>query len=160
MIAIEGRDPVVLTNLGRLAATLALILAMGIGGAANAQTPAPPPPLPQDQFDALVKAITQSVLEKLKAEGKAAPKPAEEKKPSRFDVDTAQAPDEITLFIRQAGRVMSVGIPALVTAFKELGTALDNGSAGGLGRSSFLLLLLATAAVAVALEAALRWLTM
>ena len=57
-----------LTTLVRLAATLALILATVIGGSAGAQSPAPPAPIPQDQFDSLVKAITQSVLEKLKAE--------------------------------------------------------------------------------------------
>src|SRR5262249_61164661 len=94
MIATEVRDPVVLTPLARLAAILAVVLATVIGGGAGAQTPpASPPPLPQDQFDALVKAITQSVLEKLKAEGTAAPKPAEEKH-SRFDVTTAPTPDD------------------------------------------------------------------
>src|SRR5262245_43888194 len=125
MLAIEAGDLVVLTTLGRLAATLAVVLAVLIGGGASAQTTPAPPPMPQDQFDALVKAITQSVLEKLKAEGKATPKPAEEKH-SRFDLNAAQEPDDVTLFIRQAGRVMSVGIPALVTTLGEFGAALDN----------------------------------
>jgi small-conductance mechanosensitive channel len=144
--------------LGRLAAILALILVATVGGGASAQTPASPTPIPQDQFDALVKAITQSVLEKLKTEGAAAPKPAEEKR-RRFDADADQAPDDVTLFIRQAGHVMSVGVPALVTALVNFAAALDNGSRGGLERSGFLLLILATAAVAVSLEAMLRWLT-
>jgi len=155
MIAIEVRDPVVLTTLGRLAATLALILATVIGGGASAQTPPAPPPIPQDQFDALVKAITQSVLEKLKAEKPPASKPAEEKH-SRFDADTAQAPDDFTLFLRQAGHVMSVGVPALINTLVDFGGALDDRAHGGLGATRFLLLLLATAAVAVSLEALVR----
>jgi small-conductance mechanosensitive channel len=159
MLSIEARDLVVLKTLGRLAATLCLILAATIGGGASAQTTPAPTPIPQDQFDALVKAITQSVLEKLKAEGTPAPKPAEQKH-GRFDANAAEPPDDITLFVRQAGHVMSVGIPAFFTALAEFATALDSSSRGGLGRSRFLLLLLATAAVAVALEAALRWLTM
>jgi len=143
--------------LGRLAAILALTLVAAIGGA-SAQTPAPPTPLPQDQFDALVKAISQSLFEKLKAEGTAAPKTVQEKH-SRFEVEAKDGPDDVTLFVEQAGHVMSVGIPALTTAFVGFGAALDRGERGGLRSSRFLLLILATAVVAVALEAALRWLT-
>jgi len=146
------------TTLGRLAATLALILIAIVGEVASAQSPAPPAPIPQDQFDALVKAITQSVLEKLKAEGSATPKRAEEKR-NPFDVEANQTPDDVTLFVRQAGHVMSVGVPALATAFDDFGTALDNSPRGGPGRLRFFLLILATAVVAVSLEAALRWLT-
>ena len=144
-------------TLGRLAAILALIFVAAIGGA-SAQAPAPPTPLPQDQFDALVKAITQSLFEKLKAEGTAAPKSVEGKR-SRFEVEAKDAPDDVTLFLRQAGHVVSVGIPALITAFVDFGAALDSGEHGGLRRSRFFLLILTTAVVAVALEAALRWLT-
>src|SRR4051812_36242923 len=65
----QSRQIILLTTFGRLAAILALILIAAVGATAGAQTPAtPPPPIPQDQFDALVKTITQSVLEKLKAE--------------------------------------------------------------------------------------------
>jgi moderate conductance mechanosensitive channel len=145
-------------TLRRLAAILALILVATVGAGAGAQTPASPTPIPQDQFDALVKAITQSVLEKLKTEGAAAPKPAEEKR-HRFDADADQAPDDVTLFIRQAGHVMGVGIPALITALGDFGAALDNAPRGGLARSGFFVLILLTSAVAVSLEAALRWLT-
>src|SRR5262249_23649924 len=127
--AIEANDSAVLTTLGRFAATLALIFVAIVGGTASAQTPAPPTPIPQDQFDALVNAITQSRLEKLKAEGTPAPKPAEEKH-GRFDANAQEAPDDVTLFIRQAGHVMSVGIPALITTLGDFGTALDNGPRG------------------------------
>jgi small-conductance mechanosensitive channel len=148
----------VLTTVGRLAATLALILVVAVGGAASAQTPAPPTPIPQDQFDALVKAITQSVLEKLKAEGAPPTKPAEEKH-GRFDVDAAQAPDDVTLFVRRAVSVLSVGTPAFGKSLSDFASALDNSPRGGRGRSQFLVLLLATAALAVSLEALLRRLT-
>ena len=67
----------------RLASLVAFILLTVVGTAAFAQTspPAASPPLsaqalPQEQFDALVKAITASVLERLKADA-AAPKPAD-----------------------------------------------------------------------------------
>lgn len=149
-------------TLGRLAATLAFILAATIGGIAEAQSPTPPPPLPQDQFDALVKAITTSVLEKLKTEGKAAPKSAEkpaEQKHSRFDADASQGPDEITLFVQRAGHVMSVGMPALGKSITDLVSALDNSAGGGRSRTNFFLLLLATIVVALSLEVALRLLT-
>jgi small-conductance mechanosensitive channel len=135
-----------------------LILIAIVGGVASAQSPAPPAPIPQDQFDALVKAITQSVLEKLKAEGSTTPKRAEEKR-NPFDVEANQAPDDVTLFFRQAGHVMSVGVPALITSFDDFGTALDNSPRGGRGRFRFFLFILATAVAAVSLEAALRWLT-
>ncbi len=147
----------------RFAATLALILIAIFAGTAGAQTPAPPPAqptaIPQEQFDALVKAITQSVLEKLKAEDAAKAKPAAPPKPSRFDADTAEAPDEFTLFVRKAGHVMQVGVPALFDALADFGRALDDETPGGLGRSRFLLLVLATAVVAVGLEALLRRVT-
>lgn len=144
-------------TLGRLAAVLALTLVAAIGGA-SAQTSAPPTPLPQDQFDALVRAITQSLFERLKAEGAATQKSVEEKR-SRFEVEAKDEPDDVTLFVQQAGHVMSVGIPALSTAFADFGEALDRGQRGGLRRSRFFLLVLATAAAAVALEAVLRRLT-
>ena len=52
------------------------------------------------------------------------------------------------MFIRQAGHVMKVGVPALVAAFGDFGAALDSGPRGGRGSSRFFLLVLATIAVA------------
>ena len=150
--------PAVRTTI-RLAAILAFLLISTWTGNAGAQTPAPPAPavnMPQDQFDALVKAITASVLEKVKAESAPATKPAEAKR-KPFDIDGAQTPDEFTLFIKQAERVLSVGFPALIATLGDFSAALNNGPHGGLAK--FLLLLLATAAVAVSLEALLRRLT-
>lgn len=144
--------------LGRLAAILALILVVAVGGGASAQTPAAPPPIPQDQFDALVKAITTSVLEKLKAESAPAPKPAGQKR-DPFDVNAAQAPDDFTLFIERTAHVVSVGVPAFGRALADLAAALDNGPRGGPGHARFFAMLLLTAAVAVALEALLRRIT-
>ena len=135
-----------------------MILVTAVGGGASAQTPAPPTPIPQEQFDALVKAITASVLEKMKAESAPASKPAAQKR-DPFDVNAAQAPDDVTLFIEQSVHVMSVGVPAFGKALGDLGAALDNGPRGGLGRAKFLVMLLLTAAVAVALEALLRRVT-
>ena len=56
---------------------LALTLALGLCVSAEAQTPpAPPAGLSQEQFDSLVDSISNSVSEKLKAEGAHAPAPA------------------------------------------------------------------------------------
>lgn len=151
----------------RLAALLAFFLLTAVGTSSLAQTPPTPPapavspqPLPQEQFDALVKAITTSVIEKLKADA-AAPKPADkpaETKTSRFDADAAQDPDAVTMFVDQSGRVMRDGLPALVTSVGEFARAIDNSARGGRGYSMFLLLALA-AAVALSLEALLHVVT-
>ncbi len=151
----------------RLAALLAFFLLTAVGTSSLAQTAPTPPasavspqPLPQEQFDALVKAITASVLEKLKADA-AAPKPADkpaETKTGRFDADAAQDPDAVTMFVDQSGRVMREGLPALVTGVVEFGRAIDNSGRGGRGYSMFLLLALAAAA-AFSLEALLHVVT-
>ena len=57
---------------------LALVCALALAslGAARAQTATPlPPGMTQEQMDAMVSAITRSVLEQLKAQAPAAPAP-------------------------------------------------------------------------------------
>lgn len=148
-----------MTTFRTLAAILAFALVAAVGGLCEAQTPAPSQPLPPEQMDVLVKAITASVLEKLKAEGVAPklaePKPAEPK-PGRFDPHTKHAPDAFTIFFRQAVHVLRTGVPAFGHSVVEFLSALDNSPSGGRSRTEFVLLLAATAAVGVALEAMLR----
>jgi len=141
----------------RLAALLAFLLPTVPGTVAIAQTPGGPP-LPQEQFDALVKAITKAVVDELKTQGNTQP-PAAERKRGQFDADAAQAPDSVTLFILQASNVLQKGVPDLGRALATFGAALDNGPRSGRGATTFLMLLLGTAATAVALEALLRRLT-
>src|SRR5580698_3929761 len=77
-----------------------LLLAFAVT-TASAQTSAPPA-LSQDQLDALVKAITTSVLEKLKSEQATTAKaPA-----SAVEPTDADEPDQLAIFAHQAGGVL------------------------------------------------------
>lgn len=158
VLAAEVRKSAARTSLARLAATLTVMLAILVGGAARAQAPAAVPPLPQDQLDALINAITTSVLEKLKTAGAGAPKPAEQKR-RPFDVDPSEQPDAFSHFVGQAAHVIDVGMPSLRKSAADFASALDNRGAGGRSGADFFLLLLATVVVAVSLEALLRRLT-
>src|SRR5262245_5327399 len=67
--------------------------------------PSLPPGMTQEQFDSLVNAITQSVLEKLKTEGvpaAGAPQP----KPGLFAPGAQQGPDEFDVFLDRTATVM------------------------------------------------------
>jgi hypothetical protein len=99
---------------------LALVLAFAGATMSHAQAPAGPPAgMTQEQFDALVDAISKSVAERLKAEGipaGAAPAksgkaaPAASPKPAPPRVAVADRPDEFAIFLHQAGRVI-VALP-------------------------------------------------
>jgi hypothetical protein len=150
---------------------LALTLALGMGVPAQAQTPASPPAgLSQQQFDSLVDAISNSVSEKLKAEGApapaAAPAPApaaaESKSKSKAPpppkivrVEPKTGPDPFAAFIDGTVKVAKA-IPLLGTELARIAGLLDEKPAGGRGASAFLLLLCAVGVVAVAAEAILR----
>ncbi len=150
---------------------LALMLALGLGVPAQGQTSASPPAgLSQQQFDSLVDAISNSVSEKLKAEGThaptaapaAAPAAAESKSKSKaapppkiVRVEPKTGPDPFAAFIDGTVRVANA-IPTLGTELARISGLLDQRAAGGRGASSFLLLLFAVGAVAVAAEAMLR----
>ena len=87
---------------GLLLVSLLFILAIG----AHAQTtvPAPPAGMTQQEFDALVDAISNAVVEKLKKEGAVAPNPAEPAKSEAAaepEVEDA-ASDQATAFVARA----------------------------------------------------------
>ena len=138
--------------------------------ASHAQAPAVPPPgMSQEQFDLMVDAISNSVAEKLKAEGfPAAAAPAAASKSGKGAAPAAaaprpkpakaageEAPDEFALFIERAGRIAQA-VPALGTHLGLIPGLLDQRSSGGRGTAGFLLLLGIVAIIAVAAEATLR----
>ena len=144
---------------------LALFLVFAV--ASHAQTPAPlPPGMTQEQFNALVDAISKSVAERLKAEGiSAAPVPTVPPKSGKSPtppvpeaptkVIGAGASDDFAVFLGQAKRVMAA-VPTLGERLGAIPTALDESEAGGLGPAGFLFLLGFVTVVAVTAEAAVR----
>jgi moderate conductance mechanosensitive channel len=136
-----------------LAATLVLLMAAVVGGHALAQTAAPPG-LTQEQFEALVDAISKSVVEKLKNEGIAA-NPSPPAKAGSFDASSKQDPDELAVFLEQAARVVRA-VPAFGRALAAFGGALDDGAWKGGRLATYLSLLALVIGAALASEAILR----
>ena len=151
---------------------LAVALALGIVAQAGAQTAeAPPAGLSRQQFDSLVDAISNSVSEKLKAEGavvpsatSAAPAPAASDSKSKskappppkiVHVEPKAGPDPFVAFIHGAEKVF-FALPVAGAQIALIPTLLDQRAQGGRGSSTFLLLLCAVAVVAVAAEGILR----
>ncbi len=160
----------------RLLLVLSLVALMG--GAARAQTAAPdvPPGMTQEQFDALVDAISTSVTEKLKAEGTLAPpapapataaapapsKPAASGKggkappgPKIIVTPPKEGPDPFAVFLDRAEKVAQA-TPVVMAKLAAIPSLFDRSAQGGRGTGSFLLMLGAIVAVALAAEAALR----
>ncbi len=129
----------------------------------------------QQQFDTLVDAISNSVTEKLKAEGAQAPaatptpaaatsapaasdsksKPKAPPPPKIVHVEPKAGPDPFVAFINGTVKVAHA-IPVLGAQLALIPTLLDQRAEGGRGTSTFLLLLFAVGVVAVAAEAILR----
>ncbi|CAN5717003.1 mechanosensitive ion channel family protein [soil metagenome] len=168
----------------RIAALGAITLAFGLLVAplsASAQMPATPPAgMTQEQFDSLVEAISNSVTEKLKAEGTqsapAAPpasaanappasSPAASSSskskakaapgPSIVRTPISEGPGAFAVFIERAGGVVRA-VPVLGSKLASIPGLLDQSAGGGRTTSAFLLLLGLVAVVALAAEAILR----
>jgi len=142
--------------------------------AVSAQTPAPPPGMTPEQFNALVDAISNSVTEKLKAEGvhdapasppvaaPKAPDPASGSKskakppaPAIVRTGLPEGPGPFAVFIERAGNVARA-LPTLGAKLASIPGLLDQSASGGRGTSAFLLLLGLVAVMALAAEAVLR----
>ncbi|HEY6983460.1 mechanosensitive ion channel family protein [Reyranella sp.] len=151
-------------GLRAFALTISLLV---LGTAASrAETPTPPAGMTQEQFDALVDAIGNSVVEKLKAEGIAAPAPEAAAKPKSgkgapapkaeiVRVPPRQGPGEFALFLQRLGRVV-LAFPELGRQLAGVAGGLDQESNKGWGMAGFVLVLGLIAAAAVMAEAALR----
>src|SRR5258708_6434062 len=157
-------------RLRSIAAAMSVLLASAV--MAHAQAPAAPPPgMTQEQFDSLVDAISNSVTEKLKAEGvpagpagspagspaaqPKAGKGAPAVKPKIVITAIEDEPDEFGLFFERAKGVAQA-LPILGTQLAVIPGLLDQRSSGGRGTWAFVLLLGLVAVVAVAAEAMLR----
>jgi small-conductance mechanosensitive channel len=156
----------------------AISLLLVASGQAWAQAPATPPAgMTQQQFDALVDAISNSVTEKLKAEGApaasapaapahAAPAASSKSKsgkpatpaPSIVRTPIPEGPGAFAVFIDRAGGVVRA-VPVLGSHLAAIPGLLDESAKGGRGTSTFLLLLGLVVVVAVAAEAILRGFT-
>ena len=146
----------------------ALVLFLFDAAGASAQTPATPPPgMTQEQFNSLVDAISNSVADKLKAEGAhapaAAPAASSSSKakgkgaptPSIVVTPISAGPGPVAVFIDHAGNVVRA-VPALGAKLASIPGLLDQSAAGGRSTSIFLLLLGLVAVAALAAEAVLR----
>ncbi|MDP1839114.1 MAG: mechanosensitive ion channel family protein [Reyranella sp.] len=162
-----------------MSALRSIVLVLGLLCAsvatAHAQAPAAlPPGMTQEQFNTLVDAISNSVTEKLKAEGAtAAPAPAaaapaapasspassksKAKPPAPTVVLTPipEGPGPFAVFFERAGKVVRA-VPVLGTHLASIPGLLDQSAKGGRGTSGFLLLLGLVAIAAIAAEAVLR----
>jgi small-conductance mechanosensitive channel len=110
--------------------------------------------MPQEQFDALVTAITRSVLEQLKAEGIPA-RSAPAAKPGPFDTGNQGEPDELDLFLQRAETIMRT-TPALGEHVAAIPPMLDESTRGGRGPAALLFLLTLAVGGALAAEALVR----
>ncbi|MFO1159847.1 MAG: mechanosensitive ion channel [Reyranellaceae bacterium] len=152
---------------------IAVLIAL-LGGPAGAQTPAAPPAgMTQQQFDALVDAISNSVTEKLKAEGAVAPPAvAAPAKPAAADSKGAkgakpapgpkivkmppkEGPDGFAVFFERADKVLEA-TPVMLDQLASIPHLLDRSAQGGRSTSTFLAMLAAIAVVALVAEAVLR----
>jgi moderate conductance mechanosensitive channel len=133
---------------------LAMILLVGDIVAVHGQTPSPlPPGMTQDQFDAMVDAISKALVVKLKNEG-VLPAPASTAAPSQPAAASNVITDELAAFLERTERVLRA-VPTLGTYLASIPGRLDEGRQGGRGPLRFLLLLALVAGVALAAEAIL-----
>ena len=153
-------------RLRSIAVAVSVLLASAV--TAHAQVPANPPPgMTQQQFDSLVDAISNSVTEKLKAEGVPAAPARPQAAPPKTGKGTPAAtprivitamsdePDAFGLFFERTKGVARA-LPILGSQLAVIPGLLDQRSTGGRETSAFVLLLGLIAVVAVAAEAMLR----
>ena len=153
-----------------------LVALLGVPAHAQSTPPAPPAGMTQQQFDALVDAISNSVTEKLKAEGATAPAAeppaaAPAAKPAAADskgkaskpppgpkivkMPPKEGPNAFTVFFERVEAVVTA-TPVMLGQLASIPGRIDRSAEGGRGTAGFLLLLGIIAAVAVAAEAMLR----
>lgn len=136
---------------------LALCLLLPVAAAAQ---PAPTT-LSQQQFDALVDSISQSVAARLKAESKPAAAATDRQATPAAPAESAFArsfsgkPDALSMLLQRAGEI-AAAVPGIGGELVRIYGLLDRRADGGLGSGAFLSLLLAVAVLAVASETVAR----
>ena len=139
---------------------LSLLFAGLMGSAAQAQTAAVPPAgMSQEQFNALVDAISTSVTEKLKAQGTVPAAPPKGSKPPTgpqiIITPPKERPNGFAVFLEDAGRVLAA-VPVMLEKIGSIPGLLARSGPGSRGVGTYLALLGAVIVVAVAAEAMLR----
>jgi small-conductance mechanosensitive channel len=134
--------------------------------AQETQPTAPPAGLTQQQFDALVTAIGDSVARKLREEGVVPAKPAGKEAGREAGKEAAPAAEAPKVGVEDSGDAASrfasdfanraetvlLAIPSLPGVFARIPSALDRSANGGQGPGAFLLLLLAGSVAVLAVE--------
>src|SRR5262249_58903828 len=120
----------------------------------------PPAGMTQEQYDALVDAISTAVAQKLKAESgpaSAKPKSGKDAQPAAPDEakPAAKGPGAVALFFQRAGKVV-LAVPGLGRRLASIGGGLGEGAAGGWGIAGFVVTLALIGIAAVAAGGALR----
>jgi small-conductance mechanosensitive channel len=140
----------------RLVIALILLLALPSevpSAAAEANTP--PSGMTQQQFDALVEAISQSVVTKLKQEGAVVAGKPEPGAPSTSSEPADDLENRLAIFAAQAGQIQS-SYPTLVREVARIPAALDQSSSGGRGVWRFALMLAIASCAAAYAEVLVR----
>lgn len=157
-----------MTNILRVLALAISLIVLGTA-VSHAQAPTTPPAgMTQEQFNALVDAIGNSVADKLKAEGVHAPAPAPEPAskaksgkgapaPPAHIIRTPpkQGPSDFAIFLQNFGKALAA-FPAAGAQVATLVSDLHRRSEGGLGAGAFFLVLGLIGAAAVTAERVLR----
>jgi moderate conductance mechanosensitive channel len=139
----------------RLVLALLLLLALPSQVPFAAEANAPPPGMTQQQFDALVDAISQAVVTKLRKQGAVVAA-----KPEAAARVAASEPEEdlesrVAIFEARAGQVLT-SYPALVRELARIPAALDESGSGGRGLWRFLLMLVIASCATIGAEIMVR----
>jgi len=136
---------------------MGLLVGMSTSGVAQPSPPTPPPGMTQQQFDALVEAISGAVVKKLTEQGTIP------RKPGPADATAPAKPDDDDKF-RSESRMLADRVQIVFGAFPdlfrhtgELIGQLDRRAAGGTGPVGFFVLLAVVVALSLAAELATRW---
>ena len=143
------------TQAMRLVLALLLLLALPSQVPFAAEANAPPPGMTQQQFDALVDAISQAVVTKLRKQGAVVAA-----KPEAAARAAASEPEEdlesrVAIFEARAGQVLT-SYPALVRELARIPAALDEFGSGGRGLWRFLLMLVIASCATIGAEIVVR----
>jgi len=134
------------------------VLLLGPAQAQKAPT-APPAGMTQEQYDALVKSVGQSVIETLAEKGLVAKTPASDSTSNASDATSSDSTsDQISTVMHRIPAAIG-GFPEVWVNLAQLPERLDRTADGGRGTSAFLGLLVFVAVVAYVGELAVRRLT-
>jgi moderate conductance mechanosensitive channel len=137
-----------------LTGLIVLFLALVTGGLGAAETASPPAGMAQQQYDELVKAVGQSVIQTLTDKGLVA-KPAAAPAAASDTADDTVLAERVAAILAEIPTVLG-SYPDILTDMGQLWGRLDRSGSGGRGAWGFLGLLVLVVAVALLAEAGVR----